>query len=121
MADPALTFTFEPSDSYFLVRLAGSADFSQTGALQRCFQEIPRRARPPVLLDCSGLVFVSSSVLGAFLLLRQQLLAVGGQLSLVAPGPEILKILRVSGLIAGLNVQPDVEQALASLAEKRTE
>jgi len=117
MAGPVLSFAFEPADTYFLVRLAGSADFSQTATLQRCLQEIPRRARPPVLLDCSELTFVSSSTLGAMLLLRQQLTTAGGQLSLIGLRPEVYQILRVSGLIAGLNVQPDREQALASFAE----
>lgn len=117
MASPGLSFAVEPAETQFLVRLVGSADFSQTGTLQRCFQEIPRRAHPPVLLECSELTFLSSSALGAIVFLRQQLVAVGGQLTLIGLQPTVRDVLRVTGLLDKLTVQPDREQALASQSE----
>ena len=113
MAGPGLSFTVEPADTHLLVRLVGAADFSQTATLQRCFQGIPRQARPPVLLECSELTFVSSSALGAIVFLRQQLLAVGGQLTLIGLQPIVSEVLRITGLLDKLTVQP----ALASPSE----
>ncbi|MEV8565544.1 STAS domain-containing protein [Streptomyces sp. NPDC051322] len=64
---------------------------------------------PKVLLDTSGVTFADSSFLNLIILVHQTT-----ALRVVAPGPQLLRLLKVTGTDAILHVRATVEEAAGS-------
>lgn len=92
--------------------LEGRLDAAQAQLLARQLTEAAPDIRS-IVLDCSGLDYLSSAGLRAVLLGRQALAARGGALVLCSLPPFVQEVVTLSGLGALLRILPDVEQALA--------
>lgn len=80
-----------------LVRLSGDLDIAVRDELRAQLDDAAGRSTA-VLLDLSAVEYVDSTALGLFIALRKQLLQKGGQVQLVAPSPQIRKLLGYAGL-----------------------
>jgi anti-sigma B factor antagonist len=67
-----------------------------------------------LILDLSGIEFIDSAGLGALMILYGNMKVRGGQLRLVAPGPRVLDVLRLTHTDAILPVDPNLEASLAA-------
>lgn len=67
-----------------------------------------------LILDLSGVEFIDSAGLGALMILYGNMKVRGGQLRLVAPGPKIREVLKLTHTDAILPVDPTLEASLAA-------
>jgi anti-anti-sigma factor len=85
-----------------LVTLLGELDVSTAPLLRDCFARIDG----DVEVDCSGLDFVDAQGLAVFVSARARC-APDGRFVLVEPAPCLLRLLRVTGLDATLEIRCD--------------
>jgi anti-sigma B factor antagonist len=90
--------------------LATSADVAARGCAA-----IARLSRL-VLLDLAGLSFCDARGLSAFVRIANQADAAGCGFGLIAPRPQVAKILRISGLDSRIPVFATIDDALALAA-----
>jgi anti-anti-sigma factor len=69
-----------------------------------------------LLLDVTGVSFCDARGLGAFVQIANRADAAGCGFGLIAPRPQVAKILRISGLNSRLPVFATIDDALALLA-----
>ena len=67
-----------------------------------------------LIIDLSGIEFIDSAGLGALMILYGNMKVRGGQLRLVAPGPNIREVLNLTHTDAILPVDPTLEASLAA-------
>jgi anti-anti-sigma factor len=67
-----------------------------------------------LILDLSGIDYLDSAGLGVLMILYGNMKIRGGQLRLVAPGAKVLDVLRLTHTDSILNIDPNLEAALAS-------
>jgi anti-sigma B factor antagonist len=73
-----------------------------------------------VLLDLAGLSFCDARGLSAFVQIANQADAAGCGFGLIAPRPQVAKILRISGLDTRIPVFASIDDALALLTATAT-
>ena len=95
-----------------LVRLAGSADMDQADALRGALRRVAQGEPNLLVLDLSGLTFICSMALGAMVEAHVSSRHHHGQVRLVNPPPEILKVLVTTRLNSLMPVYPSVEEAV---------
>ena len=84
------------------------------GVVEQACAAIARSVRL-LLLDLSGLSFCDARGLGAFVRIANHADAAGCRFGLIAPRPQVAKILRISGLDSRLPVFAAIDDALALL------
>ena len=83
-------------ERYTLVEVAGEADVTNSGDLQRALEaELAQQPRT-LIIDLSGLRFMDSSALHALLTVNRAMDRQGGVLALVSPQAAVAKILRLT-------------------------
>jgi anti-anti-sigma factor len=95
----ALAHVVERVADRLTVVLAGEADL--TGAEQlrdALFDAVAERPRS-IVVDLRGLVFIDSQSIGALMAARRAALAHGCALSIAHPHGQVLRVLRVAGLL----------------------
>jgi len=96
-----------------IVRMPAELDLTTSeGVAALGCAAIARLARL-VLLDLAGLSFCDASGLTAFVKIANQADAAGCRFGLIAPRPQVAKILRISGLDSRMPVFETVDDALA--------
>ncbi|MGO1119169.1 STAS domain-containing protein [Rhodovibrionaceae bacterium A322] len=88
---------------------SGNAADVQTQLLQ-----LVQSGHHKVLIDLSGLEYLSSAGLRVFLVLAKQLKAAGGKLVLHSMTDNVKSVFTISGFIKMLTVVDSAEEALAS-------
>lgn len=81
------------------VVLQGSIDAHTVKRLERELAELQRAGANKILIDLTGLEYISSSGLMLLVTTRRDLQAAGGELLLVKPRPEIYKVFTMVGLM----------------------
>lgn len=96
-----------------VVTVRGSVDMSDTETLRARLDEVIA-ARPSLLvLELSEMEFISSAGLGAIVSAQVQARAHDGRVRLVAPKPEIRRLLETTRLDAVLVICSTLEEAMA--------
>ena len=67
-----------------------------------------------LILDLSGVEFIDSAGLGALMILYGNMKVRGGQFRVVAPGAKVLDVLKLTHANSILNIDRNLEAALAS-------
>jgi anti-sigma B factor antagonist len=67
-----------------------------------------------LVLDLSGIEFLDSAGLGVLMILYGNMKVRGGKLRLVAPGPKVLDVLKLTHTDSILAIDTNLEAALAS-------
>ena len=80
-----------------LVRLSGDLDIAVREELRAQLNDAAERSTA-LDLDLSAVEYADSTALGLFIALHKRLKAQGGQVQLVAPSPQIRKLLGYAGL-----------------------
>ncbi len=104
-----------------LLALRGKLDADGARALAGYFEGVVARGEGRVLLDFSGVDYVSSVGVRALLLGTKQLQGVGGSAEIAGLNPQLLQFFQMSGLSTIFPIHSSVEQALdpsASSGEK---
>lgn len=71
-----------------------------------------------MIIDCSKLVYLSSSGLRVFLLVQKKMLAKGVKLSICHLNPAIQELFNISGFSMIFAVYTDLEAAIAEITEQ---
>jgi len=102
-----------------MLRPAGRIDQASADAFRDALQPFMERCAPGgdrVILDLSGLVYVSSAGLRVLMLARKQAKSQGGTLVLAALQPLVREIFEISRFTVIFDVFPSVRDALARVS-----
>lgn len=83
---------------YTVVAVGGELDIANAYALRERLLDVLHRDGSRLVIDLSGVSFCDVSGLATFVATRRRAHLLGGTLRLVAPQPQVLKILRLTGL-----------------------
>jgi anti-sigma B factor antagonist len=93
--------------------LDGNLDVATSPSLRAALLERAEHDRHEIIVDLSRLEFLDSTGLGALIGARKRAAEHGGSLRLVAHEGQILRLLRITGLLEVFAVYPSIEAALA--------
>ena len=96
-----------------VVRVAGDADADNVDELDRQLRSLVAVRPSCMILDVSGLSFISSMGIGVLLRIRNELAENTGRLLVAAPRPMVRESLRRAGLLEVLRTFDTVDQAKA--------
>jgi anti-anti-sigma factor len=97
-----------------VLSLKGRLEAASVPTLQNQLDEVSPLGTERLLVEMSGVSFIGSAALRAFLVTAKRLAGTGGKLAILAP-PQIAQIFAVSGLDAVLAVHTDRAEALKAL------
>jgi anti-sigma B factor antagonist len=96
-----------------LFGLGGSLDIATSPSLRATLMEAADRDDHEIVVDLSQLEFLDSTGLGALIGAHKRAAEHGGSVRLVAHEGQILRLLRITGLLEVFAVYPSVDAALA--------
>jgi anti-anti-sigma factor len=100
------------SNGYSVVNVDGRLDTTNAGEFELKIMEMIEGSGSRMILDCSGLNYISSSGLRVFLVIQKKIAAGKGQFKLCNLQPGIREIFDISGFSSIFTVLPDLESAL---------
>jgi anti-anti-sigma factor len=104
------------SDGEFLVAsLVGALDEGSQHQAESMILPLLATDRKHLLLEASGLTFVSSAGLRVIISAVKVLKPRGGSVSVCAPQPTVEQLLRIAGLTALIRIHPSVDAARSAL------
>jgi len=95
-------------DSFALLEIIGRVTSENSETLKEFLQEIGRREQR-VLIDCSALEYISSTGLGALLVLLKLIQKKNGILRLFCVSPRIVEVFKISGFDKFFPIFPSLE------------
>ncbi len=99
-----------------LFALSGTLDIATSPSLRAALMEAAERDKHEIIVDLSQLEFLDSTGLGALIGAHKRAADHDGSVRLVAQEGQILRLLRITGLLDVFSVYPSVEAALADHA-----
>ena len=96
-----------------LFALGGSLDIASSPTLRAALMESADRDKHEIIVDLTQLEFLDSTGLGALIGAHKRAAEHGGSVRLVAQEGQILRLLRITGLLDVFAVYPTVEAALS--------
>ena len=99
-----------------LFALGGTLDIATSPTLRAALMEAADRDAHDIIVDLSQLEFLDSTGLGALIGAHKRSSEHGGSVRLVAQEGQILRLLRITGLLDVFPVYPNVEGAVADHA-----
>ena len=111
-----MTITEETHDKTHVLLLSGRLDSATCDTLAARLDALVAEGRAQLLLDCSGVMYVSSAGLRVLLTGAKRTKAAGGSLSCCALQPMVRQVFELSGFGSFLPVYPDRAAALQALA-----
>lgn len=116
VAASSVKISTETQGSLLLVRVAGRLDAHGAAEAAPILEEIDARAR--LLLEMSGVTYLSSAGIRLFVSLQKALNAQGGRMVVAGLQPYCREVLRVSGLDQFFSVFPEIAEALAEIGDQ---
>ena len=116
---------YEPHDdgATAVVTLRGELDAHDASRLRERFSaavtELEGASRPCLVADLTGVAFLDSTALGTIIGAVRRVREVGGEFRIVLPETAARRIFEITGLDAGLDVQPTRAAALEQAALAR--
>lgn len=92
----------------------GRVDSNTSAELERFL--IARGSEPRLVVDLSGVEYISSAGLRVFLMLARKMKDTGGRLALCALPPPVRQVFDLAGFTTLFVVEPSMEQAFGRLA-----
>jgi anti-sigma B factor antagonist len=99
------------------VTLAGELDITAAPTLRRVFSSLLSPALPILVVDLRRVLFLDCSVLGVFVLTQREAASLGGSMRLVGAQRLPLRLIRMSGLDAVLDLHETLSSATRPTAE----
>jgi anti-anti-sigma factor len=100
------------SADYTLVSVEGRIDTTNAGEFEKSVTEVINSGCTRLILDCSGLNYISSSGLRVFLVVQKKMTALKGQFKLCSLQQTIKEIFDISGFSSIFSIFPDQESAI---------
>ncbi len=100
------------SNDYTIVTIEGRIDATSSNEFEKSVMEVIEEGNTKIILDCSGLNYISSSGLRVFLIALKKMKAIKGQLKLCNLQPVIQGIFDVSGFATIFSIFPDQKSAM---------
>jgi len=97
-----------------VIVIEGRLDTTNYGELESVLTEITGRNEMQVLLDITGLEYISSSGLRVLLMFLKKIRAAGGRFMLCGMSPDIREIFEISGFVNIFEIFDDQAAALRS-------
>ena len=113
-SDSPLTILESDCDGVRVLTIAGRLDaHSEVEAATTLENAATKNAR--ILIDCTGLMFVSSSGLRAIIMAHRVAREHEGRIALFVPNPEIMETIRISGISKIIAIHSARSDALSTL------
>lgn len=100
-----------------VLHLDGSLDAYSFPRLESTLNGLRENTRNRVILDCTGLDYVSSAALGALIGFARRARENNGDLKLVKLSPKIYNIVELLGFHKILEIHQEMEQAVESFSK----
>src|SRR6185436_8042657 len=100
------------------VAVEGSMDAHTFPIFQQSMMELADGGTLFLVVDLRGMTYIASVGINFLINLRVQRRKAGGEVILVDPQPNVLKILKMLGLLEVLVVAPTVEEAWSQMRSK---
>ncbi len=104
--------TKELVNDHLLLLVDGRLDTTQSDAFEKEIMEILAGGHQKIIMDCSGLNYISSSGLRIFLTMQKRMMGSGGQFKLCNLQAPIQEVFDMSGFSMIFSIYPDRETAL---------
>ena len=98
-----------------IIPLQGQINSMNAQALEAQFLALVHGGARQIVLDCTGLEYISSAGLRVVLVLAKRLKQEGGRLVVCALQPAVHEVFDISGFLSILEVENTCEDALARL------
>jgi anti-sigma B factor antagonist len=115
----SIDVTSTPDGHVQLFALGGSLDLATSPSLRATLMEAADREKHEIVVDLTHLEFLDSTGLGALIGAHKRAAEHGGSVRLVAQEGQILRLLRITGLLDVFKVYPTLEAALALADDAR--
>jgi anti-anti-sigma factor len=102
-----MTTQVDFSNGYAIVSVEGRVDTTNYLDFEKSLTEVMDAGHKKIVIDCSGMNYISSSGLRVFLITHKRMLAAGGSLTLCSLQPGIAEIFEISGLFSIFTMVPD--------------
>ena len=102
----------ESLNDFKIVSLEGRLETTNASEFEKSIMEIIEGGCAILILDCTGLNYISSSGLRVFLVIQKKMMAVKGQFRLCSLQPTIREIFDISGFSVIFKLFPDQEAAM---------
>jgi len=102
----------ESSGDYTTIIVEGRLDTTNAGEFEKQMMAVLQDGCTRIILDCTGLSYISSSGLRILLVVQKKMIAIKGQFSLCCLHPGIKEIFDISGFSTIFSIFPDKEAAL---------
>ncbi|KAA0941238.1 MULTISPECIES: STAS domain-containing protein [Streptomyces] len=106
-----LSIEHSDTDGVRVVTVRGEIDHAVSGVLGKALL-VEDREPPRIVVDLSGVTFMDSSGINAFILAHQAADGAQGWLRIAAAQESVLRVLQLVGVDALIPCHPTVEQAL---------
>jgi len=100
------------SANYAIVSVDGRVDTTNASELEKTILGFIEGGGTKIILDCSGLNYISSSGLRVFLVIQKKLMVLKGQFRLCSLQPGIKEIFDISGFSTIFSLFADKEAAM---------
>lgn len=100
------------------VVVEGSVDAFTFPKFQKAVTDLTEAGTLYLVVDLRGMVYIASVGINFLINLRVQRRKAGGEVILVDPQPNVMKILKMLGLLEVLIVAPTVEEAWSQMRTK---
>lgn len=99
-------------ENIVVLALEGRLDTLSSGFLQESLRDIINSAQHQILIDCTGLQFISSSGLRVLLSAAKQLNSLKGKIALCALEDRIKNVFDIAGFTMLFSIFPNEKEAL---------
>ena len=93
--------------------ISGSLDIATSPTVRAALSEAAERGNHDLVVDLTNVEFLDSTGLGALIGAQRRAKEVGGHVRLVAKEGQILRLLRITGLLKVFAVYADLDAALS--------
>jgi anti-anti-sigma factor len=111
-----MDITEESRGRVAVVTARGRLDGATSGVFAERVERLASVAQPRLVVDFSGVDFISSAGLRAVLTLAKRIKAGNGALALCAVQAPVLEVLDITGFSTVIDIHSDLAAALAALA-----
>jgi anti-sigma B factor antagonist len=105
------------SDGVRVLKLEGYLDAHTAPVFENAIQEEMQAGRNRLVVDCSGLTYISSAGLGVFMSFIEEIREAGGDIKLARIAPKVYQVFEVLGFPSLFDMLDTVEAAAAKFAE----
>lgn len=113
-----MTLTFTSSNGAAIAAVTGNITHAVSGEFQSSLLAALVES-PALVLDCSGIVMLTSAGLRVLLLLHREASASGKHLALAAVPPAVRDVMEVTGFLDQFQSHPTVAEAIAATSQTK--